>query len=159
MNSARPFRAGLVLACLTAAAFAAESEIGVAAAYVRMPPPGARVSAAFMVLDNPTGVARKLVRAQSPAAKVVELHTHMVHDGYMQMRKIDSIDIAAGGRVELKPGSFHLMLIDFRGGKEDEAVPISLFFDDGGSKQISVPLRRDVATPAAAGMGHGGGRH
>ena len=153
MKTARSIGLALVLAgfsVVPAPAGAGESTLAVEEAYVRLPPPGARVSAAFMILSNPTGEARKLVRAQSPAAKVVELHTHKVHDGYMQMRKIDSIDIAAGGRVELKPGSLHLMLIDFRGGKENDSVPITLFFDDGSSKRIDPPLRRDAMSGAAA---------
>jgi len=134
------------LAGLACMAQVSAAEITVDGAYVRMTPPGARVSAAFMVVKNPTALTRKLVRAQSPAAKVVELHAHLLHDGVMQMRKIESIEIAAGGQVELKPGSYHLMLIDLAGGaQEGKPVPITLFFDDGSSKRIAAPVRREAA--------------
>jgi len=127
------------------------AEITIDDAYVRMTPPGARVSAAFMTIRNPTDTARKLVRAQSPAAKVVELHAHLLHQGAMQMRKVDSIAIAAGGQVELKPGSYHLMLIDLDGGaRKGKPVPITLFFDDGSNLRLSVPVRELAAAKATA---------
>jgi hypothetical protein len=125
---------------------AAAAEIMIDDAYVRMTPSVARVGAAFMVIRNPSGVARKLVGAQSPAAKVVELHAHRLYEGAMQMRKIASIEIAAGGQVELKPGAYHLMLIDLSGGAtEGRTVPIILFFDDGSSKRVAAPVRRVAA--------------
>ncbi len=33
-------------------------------------------------------------------------------DGVMRMRKVSQVDIPSFGSAELKPGSFHIMLID-----------------------------------------------
>ena len=70
----------------------------------------ARVGAAFMTLRN-AGSDDKLVSASSPVAEHVELHGHIKDGDVMRMRSVESIDVPAGGSVQLAPGGLHLMLI------------------------------------------------
>lgn len=111
-------------------------------AYVRAVPPVSEVTAAFMLLHNNSQQDRKLVAASSPAARVVELHTHTAVDGVMQMRQVAQIDLPAQGVAELKPGGLHLMLIGLKQPlKANDRVQLSLSLDDGSMIELDVPVR------------------
>lgn len=125
---------------------AAEAELTISDYYVRMVPPGTPTSGAFMTIKNGGSSDRTLVKADSPAAKSVELHTHINDQGMMKMRPVKAIDIKAHGQAELKPGSYHIMLIDLKQTlKEGETVPLTLTFDDGSTRKIDAPIKRPQA--------------
>ena len=109
--------------------------------FARMATQAQRNSACFMQLTN-LGDSASLVAAQSSAAGVVELHTHIHDNGVMRMRKIDKIDLPENQTVELKPGGLHIMLINL---KRDlmvgDYVDLLLQFSDGSSKKIQVPVQ------------------
>ena len=73
----------------------------------------------------------------------------------MKMVAVDKISVPARGQAELKPGSYHIMLIDMKAPlKEGDAVPIMLTFDDGSSQRIDAPVRKPHdGAPAAHGHG------
>ena len=69
--------------------------------------------AAYMVIHNNTDADDALVGASSPAAEFVELHLSSMDDeGMMSMNQVAEIAIPAHGDAVLKPGSYHVMLID-----------------------------------------------
>ena len=108
-----------------------------------------------MVIKNADDKDHKVVKAGSPAAKAVELHTHVNEGGVMKMRPVKDIDVKAKGEAVLKPGSLHVMLIDLKGPmKEGDSVPITLTFDDGSSKQVEAKVVRPTANPMPAPMEH-----
>lgn len=124
--------------------------VTVADPYVRLMPPGARTTAAFMVLKNGGDQDARLVKAASAAAKTVELHTHLNEGGVMKMRQVPGIDIKAKGETALKPGGFHIMLIDPTAPlKDGEAVALTLGFADGSSKKVDAIVRKPVSAQAA----------
>jgi copper(I)-binding protein len=151
----------LLLAALPCASFSADAELMIDEPYVRLAPPNAPATGAFMVIRNSGKTDRKLVKAESPVAKAVELHNHINENGVMKMRQVQSIDIKASAQAELKPGSYHVMLIGMTQAlKEGDTVPITLSFDDGSKKQINAPVRKLQTTmPADKGMEHGGMKH
>jgi copper(I)-binding protein len=111
-------------------------------AYARAVPPGQANSAAFMRIQNPSGEARALIGAASPAASVVELHTHALEDGMMKMRRVEQITIPAHATVELKPGGLHLMLIGLGAPLvPGDPVDLRLSFDDGTSLEVRAETR------------------
>ena len=60
----------------------------------------------------------------------------------MGMRKIDSLEIPAGGTVELKPGGYHIMLIDLnRELVAGEKVDITLKFEKAGDVKVTAEVR------------------
>jgi len=119
--------------------------ISVTEVYARAVPPGQPTSAAFMTLHNPQTSDRALVEARSKAAKNVELHTHTMDGGMMRMRRIDRIDIKAGGTTELKPGGLHVMLIGLQQPMPaGSSIALELVFDDGSVLLVDAPVR-DVA--------------
>lgn len=143
--------AGLMLS-LGAIAGAADS-VTVQDPYVRLAPPNAPATGAFMVIRNGGDKDVKVVKASNPASKVTELHTHLNEGGVMKMRPVPAIDIKAKGEAVLKPGGLHVMLIDLKAPmKEGDIVPITLNFDDGSSKQVDAKVVRPTA--AAMPMDH-----
>jgi copper(I)-binding protein len=123
-------------------AFAA-GQIMVDDPYVRAVPPGQPNSAAFMTIMNNGETPVSVVSASSPAAKVVELHTHVHEDGMMKMRRIDKIDVPAGGSTALEPGGLHVMLIDLTQDlKPEDKVAITLEFSDGSTQELEAPVRK-----------------
>ena len=145
-----------VLALPSYAADTAETALRIHAPYVRLAPPGAAATGAFMRIENTGATDRQLIKAESPAAKTVELHTHINEGGMMKMRAVPFIAIKAGGQTELKPGSYHVMLIGLTQPlKDGDPVAITLTFDDGSQQRISAPARPIHAEAAS----HGGMKH
>lgn len=140
------------LLSLSAAAIA--GEVTASDPYVRLPPPGTPNTGAFMTLVNNGTAAQKLVKAESQAAKTVELHGHVDDNGVMRMRPVKEIDIAPGGQAELKPGGYHVMFIDLNAPlAENDSVDIKLSFADGSTLDVKAPVRKidvgSITTPAA----------
>jgi copper(I)-binding protein len=138
-------------ACLPLGAWAAGAADNVAVVdpYVRMVPPGAMATAAFMVLKNSGNKDARIVKAETSAAKVTELHTHLNEDGVMKMRRVPAIDVKAKGEAALEPGGLHIMMIDLKAPlKEGDKVAVTLSFDDGSSKKLEAPIRRPAPMPA-----------
>lgn len=144
-SSAITLAAALALA-LPLSILAGEADLTVVAPYVRMVPPGTPNSAAFMTIVNDGTSDRRLVKADSPVARAVELHSHTNEQGLMRMRQVSAIEVKAKGRAELKSGGYHVMLIDLRQPlKEGETVPLTLTFDDGSMSKVDAPVRKPQA--------------
>lgn len=123
-------------------------------AYVRAMPPSQKVTGAFMMLHNSSDKDRALIRAASDVAGVVELHTHINENGVMKMRPVPQIAIKANSQTELKPGGFHVMLIDLkRELSVGDQVTIELFYDDNSKQTITAPVKKIAM---GMGMKHGG---
>jgi copper(I)-binding protein len=78
----------------------------------------------------------------------------------MKMAAIPSLDLPAGKAVELKPGSYHVMLMDLKAPVEKGAkVPLTLKFQDakGGNFQVEVQL--NAAIPSLAQPSSGAQHH
>ena len=72
-------------------------------------------SAVYMMLVNGTSADDELLSASSDVAEAVELHeSKMGANGEMQMIPQASILLAAGAKVEFKPGGLHVMLIGLK---------------------------------------------
>ena len=158
MNIASRLSLVLLLAASGAVSAAGSADsVNVVDPYVRMMPPGAKATAAFMMLKNAGDKDAKLVKAETTIAKTAELHTHTNENGVMKMRQVPAIEIKAKGETALKPGSYHVMLIDPAALKEGDKVAITLGFDDGSSKKIDAVVKKPEAAPAP--MDHGGHEH
>jgi copper(I)-binding protein len=132
---------------------AAADQVSVQDPYVRLAPPNAPATGAFMVLKNNGDKDVKVLKADNPTSKATELHTHLNEGGVMKMRPVAAIEIKAKGQAELKPGGLHIMLIDLKVPmKEGDVVPITLSFDDGSSKQVDAKVVRPM--PAGMPMEH-----
>lgn len=148
-------------------AFAAQAQVTVKDAWVRATVAQQKATGAFMQLQSAQDA--KLISAQSPVAGVVEVHEMSMDGGVMKMRAIPSLALPAGKAVDLKPGGYHVMLMDLKQQvKGGESVPLTLVFEDAAKKrftqEVSAPVTAlgggNAATKGmAGGMQHGGMKH
>ena len=98
-----------------------------------------RPGAAWLTIRN-SGGADRLLGAESPAAERIEIHTHIHERGVMKMRRVEAIDIPAGGEAALEPGGGHLMLFGLKTGlAPGDSFPLTLLFEKAG--QVTVEMR------------------
>ncbi|MDH4394013.1 MAG: copper chaperone PCu(A)C [Aquabacterium sp.] len=116
-----------------------------------------KATGAFFQITNATGGT--LLSASSPAAGVVEIHQMTMDGTTMKMRALPKgLDLPAGKTVELKPGGYHVMLMDLKAPlKTGDSVDISLVVEGKDGKKETIALKAPVkALGAAAADGHGG---
>lgn len=118
---------------------------------------GQKASGAFMQLTAPS--QSKLVGVKSPVAGVTEIHEMKMEGNTMKMSALPFLALPAGKTVELRPGGYHVMLMDLKEPlKADSKVALTLTFeDDKGQKsdvQLSVPVRAMTAQQGQQGHKH-----
>jgi copper(I)-binding protein len=141
--------ASVLFATLSTAAVA--QSVDVKDAWARSTVQGQKATGAFMKLTAKDGA--KLVGASSPAAGVVEVHEMKMEGDVMKMRAIPGgLDLPAGKAVELKPGGYHVMLMDLKAPlAKDTTVPLTLVFKDAKGVESKVELKVPVSTTPPGG--------
>lgn len=113
-------------------------------------PPG-RMMAGFMELRNDSPEPIILVDAASPQFGHVEIHTMLMEDGVMRMRRLDQLPIEPGQTVTLQPGGLHLMFIEpLMQMRLGERIEVELIDDQGRA----YPLAAEVRARQRPTMGH-----
>ncbi len=127
--------------------------------WVRATVQGQKATGAFMTVSSKENA--KLVAASSPIASVVEIHEMKVDKDVMKMAALpNGLDLPAGQAVELKPGGFHIMLMDLKMPlSKDTTVPITLTFQDATGKKTQQVVQIPVSTQAPAGQAMGNHKH
>lgn len=157
-------RFALTLAGL-ALAFAAQAQVSVKEPWARATVPQQKATGVFMQIVSAKDA--RLVEASSPVAGIVEIHEMAMVQDVMKMRAVPGLDLPAGKVVELKPGGYHVMLMDLKAQvKDGDMVPLTLVVEGRDGKrqtlELKVPARPLSATAPAGnmgGMGHGGMKH
>lgn len=138
-------RAALLLASLvfTPAAWAQAPALTAHDAWVREPMGGRNMTGAFVVVENTSATPRAIVSAATDAADKVELHEMKNEGGMMKMSPVTKIAVPAHGKVELKPGSFHVMLFGVKGKPAaGDTIDLTLTFDDGTKLTTKAAVRK-----------------
>lgn len=138
------FATSLLAALVLLGSAAAHAEVTVAEPWVRATVPAQKATGAFMQLESDADA--RLVSAASPVAGVVEIHEMVMDKDVMKMNRVDGLALPAGQAVELKPGGYHVMLMDLKGQvKEGDQVPLTLTVENmDGSRQtieLTAPAR------------------
>ena len=112
--------------------------------YARPSPSEGGNGGAFMTIVNTGGTADRLVSGQSSASNTVELHETTEEGGVMKMRPVPGgFEIPANGRLELKPGGKHVMLIGLTAPLvAGQTIEITLDFEKSGTIKLEVPVRQ-----------------
>ena len=140
---------------LTLLSVAASAQVTVKDAWVRATVAQQKATGAFMQLQSVQDA--KLVAARSPVAGVVEVHEMAMDGGVMKMRAIPSLTLPAGKAVELKPGGYHVMLMDLKQAlPKDSTVPLTLQFVDAKGKPSQMAIQVPVSSMAPGGAMPGG---
>ena len=139
-----------LLALCATPAFAGDIEIK--APWVRGTVAGQTATGAFMEVTSKAGAT--LVGAASPVAGLTEIHEMKMDGGVMKMRAVRSLAVPAGKTTELKPGGYHVMLMDLkRPMTTGDTVPITLVFEGPDKARESIEVKASVHALTAAGHG------
>lgn len=113
------------------------------------------MSAAFGTLKN-TGTMPIVITGARGDAGPVQLHVTQKTATGMEMKETKSFTVPAGGSLELKPGSSHLMFMNLSHAlKAGETQKLTVTFEDGSHTDVSFPVRAyDGAKEKYAGSGH-----
>jgi periplasmic copper chaperone A len=105
--------------------------------------PGAPSTAAgYVTLRNRSRVRDALISATADVAKRVELHETRNMSGMMMMERVAKVELTPGARVELRPGSYHLMLIGLtRALTPGQTVKLTLEFERAGRIPVRAAVR------------------
>ena len=134
-------RTAIVAASLLAAT--AQAQVTVKDAWVRATVPQQKATGAFMQLKATKN--SKLVSASSPLTPAVEVHEMAMQDNVMKMRQVPAVELPAGKTVELKPGGYHVMLMDLKQQvKVGDEVPLTLTIENKDGSRATVELRAPV---------------
>ena len=146
----------IAIATLTLAALLAlpaQSQTRVTDAWVRGTVAEQKATGAFMQLTSVAG--GKLVSASSTAAGVVEIHEMKMEGNTMQMRAVRGLDLPAGKAVALKPGSYHMMLLDLKAPLvAGSTVDLTLVVEGKDGKRETVRVKAPVRALGAAMTDH-----
>jgi copper(I)-binding protein len=143
-----------LLLMVTGVQLGAQAQTTVAEPWVRGTVPQQKATGLFANITSAKG--GKLVSASSPVAGVVEIHEMAMEGTMMKMRALPTgLDLPAGKAVALKPGGYHVMLMDLKQQlKVGETVPVTLVIEGKDGKketlELKVPVRAlNAAAPAA----------
>jgi len=138
----------IFLGGLALAAQCAWAQTTVTDAWVRGTVAQQKATGAFMQLTSAQG--GRLVSVQSPVAGVVEIHEMAMEGNVMKMRAVPGLDLPAGKAVELKPGAYHVMLMDLKQPlKDGETVPLTLVVEGKDGKRETLEVKAPVKALAA----------
>ena len=121
-------------------------------AWARATVQGQKATGAFMQITAPA--ASTLVSVSTPVAGVAEIHEMKMDGDVMRMRPLPKgLELPAGKAVQLKPGGYHLMLMDLKLPlQKDTTIPITLTLRDSKGVQSTQALRVPVLSAAPAGQ-------
>ena len=139
----------ITLAALIFAAFPVMAQVTVKDPWVRATVSAQKATGAFMQITSAQDT--RLVEASSPVAGVVEVHEMVMEKDVMKMRAVKGLDLPAGKTVELKPGGYHVMLMDLKQQmKEGDTVPVTLVVEGKDKKRSTIEVKAPVKPLATA---------
>ena len=104
----------------------------------RATPAGASVAGGFLRITNKGSAPDRLIGGSSAVSDRFEIHEMAVIDGVMRMRPVkNGLEIKPGETVELKPGSYHVMMMGLKQGlQQGQKVKGTLTFEKAGTIEI-----------------------
>jgi copper(I)-binding protein len=147
--------------CLVASIGAADAadytlgDLTIGHPWSRATPPAAPVGAGYLTVVNAGKTADRLISGASDISAKVEIHEMSVTDGIMRMRALDDgIAVPAGGKIEFKPGGYHIMFIGLKKPiAKDSRFKGTLTFEKAGTIEVEF-LVEGMGKAPAGHMGH-----
>jgi len=137
------FLAGLILAASPASA----NTVVVSKAWVRPTVAGQSVAGAY--LDITAKKPARLIAARSSVSPDVQIHWMQMDGEVMRMREVSSIDLPKDTAVSLKPGGYHLMLMQLKKPiRAGETIPLTLVIETRGKRETVKVKALAQASPA-----------
>jgi periplasmic copper chaperone A len=151
--------AGAAIAVVVPAAAAGDYDIGaihISQPWTRATPKGASSAAAYMTITNKGSAPDKLSCVSDNASAQCQIHSMTMEGGVMKMRPVEGgLEIKPGDSVTLKPGGYHMMLVDLKHPLEQgQSVKATLKFEHAGTVDVDYPvLAIGAAAPGASAGG------
>jgi copper(I)-binding protein len=157
-SSSKLFAAILLLG----ASALAHADVKVKDPWVRATVAQQRATGAFMELSS-TDVVR-VIEVRSSAARIVEIHQMLMDNNVMKMQAVPALELKPGKVTELKPGGYHVMLMDLvKPLSAGDHVPLTLVIEAADKKVSQIEVHAEVralgARPAAAAASVGADPH
>ena len=160
MNKTRILVASLFAVAMSAGAASADDyklgalEIG--HPWSRALPKGATVAAGYVKIKNTGTELDRLVGGSTPVAGRFEIHEMSMDKGVMKMRPVpEGVEIKPGETVELKPGSFHIMLVGLkRPVTTGQSIKGTLVFEKAGPVEIVYNVEENAGAAVSGVMQH-----
>jgi copper(I)-binding protein len=119
---------------IVAAQTAWAGQVTVTNAWVRATAPGQEVAGAFMDIQSDANA--RLVSAGSTVIPRVEVHEMKMDGDVMRMREVKSIKLPKGETVSLKPGGYHIMLMNLKKPiAAGDKIPLTLVIETQGKRE------------------------
>ena len=149
----------IATAITTMCAVAFAQNLTVTDAWARATVQGQKATGAFMKITAKDNT--KLVSVSSPVSGVAEIHEMKMEKDVMKMAALpNGLDLPAGKAVELKPGGYHVMLMDLKAPlAKDTTVPLTLILQDAKGVKSNVELKLLVGMQPPAMPSHDHSMH
>ena len=141
----------------------ATGELVLDGAWARTSAAGATMGAAYLTITSPEDDALTGVKVDAGVAAMAQIHeVVMATDSSMmptdsaaspastmapemKMQEVDEIALPAGEKVELKPGGYHIMLMDLaKPLTAGETINLTLVFKNAGEKVVGFTVQDDA---------------
>lgn len=137
--------------------------IALANAVITEPVAGGELTALYLDISNQGTTDDELLGVSTTLATRAELHRQVDHGGTTTMEEVTALAIPAGGKVAMRPGGYHVMLLGLKHPiASGETVPLELEFRHAGKLRHFATIHSyaeleqalDEAAPHAAHGGH-----
>ncbi len=147
-----------IAACIAALLLLAVAAIGgkalaagpdaptVSGAWLRLPVVAGRPAAVYATITG-SKMADRLIAVEGPKPARFELHATKAENGVMRMVPLVGVPVAAGAKIEMKPGGMHVMVFGLPETKPDARVPLTFVFEKAGRVSVSAHAM-NAAAPA-----------
>ncbi len=143
----------LLATTVTPAQYYEAGDVHIQSPWARALPPTSPNGAVYLTLTNHGAHPDKLLGASADIAEHVEVHSHILEDGMMKMRRVESVILPPHEDVLFAPSGHHIMLI---GLKQPLVVgdrfPLLLNFEQ--TEQALVEVMVQMADAEGAGKLH-----
>ena len=105
---------------------------------------GGTSTAVYFVIENDGGSQDTLLGATTDVAMSAEVHQTKIENNVAQMLPVSSLDVPANGRVEFKPGGYHVMLNGLMQDlKVGDTFKLNLQFKESGVVIVDVTVQQE----------------
>jgi len=144
----------MLLSALGTSAHAQDHKVGslvIDHPWTRATPKNASVAGGYVKITNTGNTPDKLIGGSADVSRKFEVHEMSMDGGVMKMRELkDGLEIPPGATVELKPGSYHIMMLNLsRPLAKGDKVKGSLTFEKAGKVDVEFTVEALGGMPAS----------
>ena len=121
-------------------------------------PPGASVMAGYMEIHNISAKEIDIIAINSPSFQSIEMHQSKEIDGFAKMLPQEKLSIPARGKLVLKSGSYHLMLIKpAKWLKQGDNISLNFVLSNNTQQTLTIPVKKTGSRTMKCAAGKCGG--